>query len=175
MSGGASDSAATAVMNSRETQPFTVVPTSIVTPSQLDQQMHLNFASYGPPVPVGSSPPNYQSIPVISAGALIKQVSGEQLKRKRGRPRKYGPDGNIASPQQQQHPMGGVMPQNFSSPPPAVAIAPQTMQADSQMPVSGSVSPTVKKARGRPPGSSNKKQKVEPLGEWKLEKFPFLC
>ncbi|KAH7841795.1 hypothetical protein Vadar_034446 [Vaccinium darrowii] len=64
----------------------------------------------------------------------------ETIKKKRGRPRKYGPDGtNMAL---------GLSP--MSAPPPSG---------------SGSMSPTPKKGRGRPRGSGWK-QKLAPLGEW---------
>lgn len=83
---------------------------------------------------------------------------GEPVKRKRGRPRKYGPDGAMAlaltpAPQSVNvNPLSG----GFSSPPiPSVPTPP---------PSGGTASPTsFKKARGRPPGSS-KKQQLEALG-----------
>jgi hypothetical protein len=83
---------------------------------------------------------------------------GETVKRKRGRPRKYGPDGAVAlglTPAPQSvtvNQSGGV----FSSPPPLPSVP--------TPPSGGSASPTsFKKARGRPPGSS-KKQQLEALG-----------
>ncbi|KAL3845912.1 hypothetical protein ACJIZ3_003315 [Penstemon smallii] len=147
---GASE-AATAVMTS--TEPFSVSSYSpIPPPSQnpappAEQQMLMPYGSSSSTYrPVESSPPPlYQSIP--EGAVVIRHVNSGEQKRRRGRPRKYGPDGN----------MGSAQKQSFSPPPQPTA---------SQFPVSGSaaVSPTVKKSRGRPLGSSNKRQKVEPLG-----------
>lgn len=121
-----------------------------------------------------STSPTYQptsgdggsTTPIAGGGAMVNvNVSsmggsgGETMKRKRGRPRKYGPDGAMAlgltpAPQSVSvNQSGGV----FSSPPslPSVPTPP---------PPGGSASPTsFKKARGRPPGSS-KKQQLEALG-----------
>ncbi|KAK6130610.1 hypothetical protein DH2020_035656 [Rehmannia glutinosa] len=109
---GVSETAA--VMASRE--PFTVNPTvspqnPAASQSQLDQQMRVSYTADGAYRSVGSPPP-YQSItggtPVMKPAMNLN--SGDQ-KRKRGRPRKYGPDGNMAmvmaSPQAQQ-PMSDV-------------------------------------------------------------------
>lgn len=72
---------------------------------------------------------------------------GETIKKKRGRPRKYGPDGtNMAL---------GLSP--MSAPP---------------LSGSGSESPTPKKSRGRPRGSGWK-QKLAPLGEFCLSELNF--
>lgn len=160
-------SEAAAVMTSRE--PFTVTPTISPGPAQhpsasqpqLDQQMRVPYAD-GTYRPVGSSP-QYQSIP--GGAPMVKQVmnlnSGDQ-KRKRGRPRKYGADGSMAMAMASaQQPISVGMPQmqTFS---PSSAAHPST---ESQPPVGGSASPTGKKARGRPPGSSNKKKQIEAIGD----------
>ncbi|XP_065881509.1 AT-hook motif nuclear-localized protein 10 [Euphorbia lathyris] len=124
---------------------------------------------------------------------------GEGMKKKRGRPRKYGPDGSMATmhmaivpatqPQQQQQNGGGGSSGGggfASSPsPPATAVAsggstafpgggatavagggataaapPSQLSALTPASSSG----TTKKARGRPPGSSNKKHHVQAMG-----------
>ncbi|KAK4387836.1 AT-hook motif nuclear-localized protein 10 [Sesamum angolense] len=89
---------AAAVMTSRDL--FTVGPSVSTGPassqSQLDQQMRVPYTADGAYRPVGSPQP-YQSIsgggPVMKHGMNLN--SGDQ-KRKRGRPRKYGPDGSMA-------------------------------------------------------------------------------
>lgn len=91
---------------------------------------------------------------------------GEPLKKKRGRPRKYGSDGSMAT-----MPLSSAPPQPsgagaFSPPPPPPPPQPQQPPSQPQ-PVTGAPgSPqplSFKKARGRPPGSS-KKQQLEALG-----------
>ncbi|KAL8487120.1 hypothetical protein ACS0TY_023234 [Phlomoides rotata] len=160
---------AAAVMTSRE--PFTATPTISPAPAQhppaaqpqMDQQMRGHYITAQQPM---GSPPPYPSItggvtPV--ANQQMSMNSGEQ-KRKRGRPRKYGPDGSMAmvvasAPQ----PISvSVPPTQTFSPPPAAATPP--VPAESQPPMSGSISPSLKKARGRPPGSSNKKKQLEAIG-----------
>ncbi|XP_021612828.1 AT-hook motif nuclear-localized protein 9 isoform X2 [Manihot esculenta] len=66
----------------------------------------------------------------------VMPPSGEPMKRKRGRPRKYGPDGTVSlalSPPLSTHP--------------------------------GTITPTQKRGRGRPPGTG-RKQQLASLGEW---------
>ncbi|KAL8556843.1 hypothetical protein ACS0TY_004350 [Phlomoides rotata] len=74
-------------------------------------------------------------------GMAIVSHSGEQVKKKRGRPRKYGPDGANMSL--------GLSPVPASKPPSS----------------SSPLSPGDRGKRGRPPGSGWK-QKLAPLGEW---------
>ncbi|XP_011100109.1 AT-hook motif nuclear-localized protein 10 [Sesamum indicum] len=86
-------------------------------------------------------------------------------KRKRGRPRKYGPDGSMAiSMASQQQPISIAMPQQQHTFSPQAAAPSLNLQMEAHPPVGGSAAPTVKKARGRPRGSSNKKQQKEALG-----------
>ncbi|PHT39724.1 hypothetical protein CQW23_18578 [Capsicum baccatum] len=64
--------------------------------------------------------------------------SSDPVKKKRGRPRKYGPDGSKMS----------------------LGLSPL-----SSTPSTGSITPGPKRAKGRPPGSGWKQQ-LAPLGEW---------
>ncbi|PON90517.1 PPC domain containing protein [Trema orientale] len=99
---------------------------------------------------------------------LNMNMGSEPMKRKRGRPRKYGPDGTMAlglSPAppsvtvNQNQSSGG-----FSSPPTAAPPSGGGGGGGGGGVGGGSASsPSLKKARGRPPGSS-KKQQLEALG-----------
>ncbi|XP_075516689.1 AT-hook motif nuclear-localized protein 10 [Primulina tabacum] len=137
------------------------VQSSVASQPQLNHDMRMGYTTEGMTatyMPMGSPPPPYQS---ISAGATKNAMnsSASEQKRKRGRPRKYGVDGGMASGQQ---PSDVAMQQSQTFTP--QAAPPQMLQQDSQLPLGGSASPTSKKARGRPPGSKNKKQRVEALG-----------
>ncbi|KAI8549245.1 hypothetical protein RHMOL_Rhmol06G0011000 [Rhododendron molle] len=77
---------------------------------------------------------------------------GDPVKKKRGRPRKYGPDGAISL---------GLTPATAPRPA-AVAQPTPTFSPSSHTPTPASPS-SLKKGRGRPPGSS-KKQQMEALG-----------
>ncbi|CAL5331953.1 unnamed protein product [Camellia sinensis] len=151
----------TGVMTSRE--PFAI---GVQTSPHMIQNMRLAYGTDGTAVykPVAGSPPAYQS--AVSGGGgngegqavmphnLNMNVMGSDpsMKKKRGRPRKYGPDGamslSVVTP-----PPPTTVPQSttgtFSPPAPAGGL--------------GSPSSSSKKARGRPPGSS-KKQQIEALG-----------
>ncbi|PKI53981.1 hypothetical protein CRG98_025592 [Punica granatum] len=96
------------------------------------------FAVEPPPPPThGGFGRGNISIGTSSAGP----PSGEQPpKKKRGRPRKYGPDGKVA-----------------------LGLLPMSGAAPTSTP--GSVTPLPKKARGRPPGSG-RKQRLAAVGEW---------
>ncbi|XP_071923388.1 AT-hook motif nuclear-localized protein 10-like [Coffea arabica] len=123
--------------------------------------------------PLSASSPPYQpatadsSAPASSGLLLSNNVNlnsgADTVKRKRGRPRKYGPDGSIAMALMPSPPPTAAAP-----PPPGVHFSPSLHQPPSLAvpPPSGmpsSPSPSTKKARGRPPGSG-KKQPVEALG-----------
>ncbi|XP_016453556.1 AT-hook motif nuclear-localized protein 10 [Nicotiana tabacum] len=134
-------------------------PASVPATTQVDQKMHLGYSGDGTAVftPISTSPPPYPPAEV-SAGAVVSQNlnsnSSEQMKRKRGRPRKYGPDGSMAlglnSPSVAA---GSLSPQE-----PVTFPAAQALSA-------GPASPTsLKKARGRPPGSSKKQQMDNSFG-----------
>lgn len=86
---------------------------------------------------LGSTFPQVESPSGISShGVGISQ--GEPIRRKRGRPRKYGPDGGVSL---------GLSP--MSSTPPA----------------SSTLTPNQKRGRGRPPGTG-RKQQLASLGKF---------
>ncbi|KAK1309055.1 hypothetical protein QJS10_CPA09g01659 [Acorus calamus] len=93
-----------------------------------------------------SGVPQYIGVNVGESGGQ----SGETVKRKRGRPRKYGPDGTVA-----------------------LALSPMSSPASGLGPGSGSVSmsgpasTTPKRGRGRPPGTG-RKQQLAAVGEWMI-------
>ncbi|KAI3424036.1 AT-hook motif nuclear-localized protein [Psidium guajava] len=96
-----------------------------------------------------------------AAEGLNMNVVGEPVKKKRGRPKKYGPEGSIAlalnsgsAGHAALSPPGG----GFGSPPPPPSHGGSPTFAGPQSGDSGSASLT--KRRGRPPGSSNKKRRV---------------
>ncbi|KAG8654476.1 AT-hook motif nuclear-localized protein 10 isoform X2 [Manihot esculenta] len=175
----------TGVMTSTARDPFGVgLQKSQVTSQPSIQNMRLAFSADGTavykPVTTAASP-SYQPTPSGAAGGGAGGVEGsaggtvvsshginvnmnmgtapETMKKKRGRPRKYGPDGTMAlalvpASQSVTQTSGG----GFSSPHPPAGTA-----VTSPLPSGGPVSPTgSKKARGRPPGSS-KKQQLEAL------------
>ncbi|KAJ0087558.1 hypothetical protein Patl1_09342 [Pistacia atlantica] len=145
------------VMTSRE--PFnTGIQKSVVQPQPVVQNMRLAFSSDGTAVykPVTPPSPTYQPNPADGGptgvtspqGANMNMGGSESMKRKRGRPRKYGPDGTMAL---------------ALVPSPTSAFANQS-GGGGFSPQGGSASPnSLKKVRGRPPGSS-KKHQLEALG-----------
>lgn len=132
--------------------------------------MHLAYAADGTAVykaVPGGSPP-YQ------AGNGGVSMSGEPSKKKRGRPRKYGPDGSMAVPPLSAAPpaAGGAAvnltqpPSGAFSPPPSsqsLLTQPQPPQGAAQLTEEPPAKVSYKKTRGRPPGSS-KKHQLEALG-----------
>ncbi|KAG5070220.1 hypothetical protein AAZX31_01G204600 [Glycine max] len=90
------------------------------------QPQHASF-SHG--INIGSSPDGGGGGP----------SSGEPVKKKRGRPRKYGPDGSVS-----------------------LMLSPMSATASS---TPGSGTSSEKRPRGRPPGSG-RKQQLATLGEW---------
>ncbi|KAK9284661.1 hypothetical protein L1049_023837 [Liquidambar formosana] len=116
-------------------------------------------AVYKPVMPASASAsaspaPTYQPGLTGSDGSAVQpnlnMNVGEPMKRKRGRPRKYGPDGSMAlaltppppQAQPQTQPPPSVQSGGFSSPP---SVAPSSLSS-------------TKKGRGRPPGSGRKHQ-----------------
>lgn len=137
-------------------------------PSGIVPNMRLAFSSDGTAVykPVtgnsqafqagsGAGAGNDASAPASAGGTIVQHglnmnMGGEPMKRKRGRPRKYGPDGTMAlalTPIAPAVPSGAGGGGGFS---PSSAVPPSSM----------------KKARGRPPGSSSKKQQLAALGNF---------
>lgn len=110
----------------------------------LPVQSNYGASSAGTTFPV-ESPPSGAANVSVSTGM---PASGEPVKRKRGRPRKYGPDGAIS-----------VVSPTANSAPPA-----------SSAPASSLASPAQKRGRGRPPGSGTKQQ-LAALGEFLAEEF----
>ncbi|PON92058.1 PPC domain containing protein [Trema orientale] len=98
-------------------------------------QSNMGGSTMGSTLPV-DPPPAISSHGVNMGGGQTMVPSGEPVKRKRGRPRKYGPDGSVSLQ---------------LSPSPATT--------------SGMASPTQKRSRGRPKGTG-KKQQLASLGEW---------
>lgn len=98
---------------------------------------------------------------VVMPSGLNMNMGAEPMKRKRGRPRKYGPDGTMAlalSPSAPSVPVSTQSSGGFSPPPPPPASG-------------GAASPTsTKKPRGRPPGST-KKHQLEALGNGLCKPF----
>ncbi|KAK9143722.1 hypothetical protein Syun_013122 [Stephania yunnanensis] len=92
---------------------------------------------------VGSSYPVESSTGILQHGIGGANLptgmpSGDPVRRKRGRPRKYGPDGSVA-----------------------LALSPMS----STPPSSNSGTPSLKRGRGRPPGTG-RKQQLASLGDW---------
>lgn len=165
--------------------PFPVGLQKASLPSQpVVQNMRLAFSPDGTAVykPAAAASPSYKAPsaagnggPAEAASAdgggpaaalphgINMNVGAEPAKKKRGRPRKYGPDGTIAlgltpaAPPSTVAPPGG----GFSSPHPVSVVAPPASAGGGG---SGPASPNSFKKRGRPPGSSNKKRQLETLG-----------
>ncbi|KAG5588986.1 hypothetical protein H5410_039500 [Solanum commersonii] len=134
--------------NQQEQLSSYILPTNVIF-QQPQQQLNLQF----PFNSVSDQNPNFSFLDdgssVAAAGAAAGAVAGAGAKKKRGRPRKYSTDGNNGS---------GV-----SATP--IAQIPVN-QADSGVGgVNGgaSLENSLKKVRGRPPGSG-KKKKQEALG-----------
>lgn len=92
-----------------------------------------------------ASPPTISphGVNIVTGGGA---GTGEPVKRKRGRPRKYGSDGSVSL---------ALSP--LSSPP--------SVSGTASGGLSGSGTPNLKRGRGRPPGTG-RKQQLASLGEW---------
>ncbi|XP_075511751.1 AT-hook motif nuclear-localized protein 10-like isoform X2 [Primulina tabacum] len=137
------------------------VQASVASQPHLDHDMRMGYATEGMTATYRpmDSPPPFQSISAGATKQVMNSAASEQ-KRKRGRPRKYGVDGGVASGQQ---PIDVAMQQSQTFSP--QAAPPSMLQQDSHLlPLGGSASPTSKKTRGRPPGSKNKKRRAQALG-----------
>ncbi|XP_027115160.1 AT-hook motif nuclear-localized protein 9-like [Coffea eugenioides] len=97
-------------------------------------QPNTGGSSIGSTLPV--DPSSTMSGRGVSVGAPSAVPQGEPVRRKRGRPRKYGPDGKVSL----------ALNPTSSTPPPTTT-------------------PTQKRGRGRPPGSG-RKQQLASIGGW---------
>ncbi|XP_059651428.1 AT-hook motif nuclear-localized protein 9 isoform X2 [Cornus florida] len=97
-------------------------------------QSNIGGSSIGSTLPIETS--SAISPHGINMGAPSVMPSGEPVKRKRGRPRKYGPDGSVSL----------ALSSSSSTPP-------------------GTITSTQKRGRGRPPGTG-RKQQLASFGEW---------
>ncbi|CAA7390921.1 unnamed protein product [Spirodela intermedia] len=113
---------------------------------------NISGGSVGPGFQVEPSPTLCQpGVNIGNQGSSVAQV--EPVKRKRGRPRKYGPDGTMSL---------GLSP--LSSTGPGAGSSPGSSGVVS-MAGSGSAPPPQKRGRGRPPGTG-RKQQLASCGEW---------
>ncbi|KAI3940118.1 hypothetical protein MKX01_027131 [Papaver californicum] len=158
--------------------------------------MRLAFSSDGTAVyaPIISNSPTYQSSGggsggtcglgggdnsagnILKPGLNMNVSGGEPMKRKRGRPRKYGPDGSIAGqltltappPPTPTGPTATPVPVQLQLQPPVSVQAPPPPPpppglSNSSTPTLPPSPSSMKKSRGRPPGSG-KKHQMEALG-----------
>lgn len=150
------------VMTSREQFTLDVQRTSV--PSQPPaQNVLLGYSADGTAVYSGSGVGGGGSAPAATTVSHNVNVnSGGTVKRKRGRPRKYGPNGAMTL-SLTPAPLPATVPQSagaFSPPPPPPPSVPLVGGGGGGGSDSHS---SLKKGRGRPPGSS-KKQQTEALG-----------
>lgn len=106
-------------------------------------QSSIGGGTIGSALPLDSSGISSQC---VNVGAPSGAATGEPIKRKRGRPRKYGPDGTVSlalTPTPATHP-GTTLTQGH------------------------------KRGRGRPPGSG-KKQQLASLGNFSIPAFQFVA
>lgn len=116
--------------------------------------------SVGPAFQMEPSPTLCQpGVNIGNQGSSVAQA--EPVKRKRGRPRKYGPDGTMSL---------GLSP--LSSTSPGAGSSPGS-SAMVSMAGSGSAPPPQKRGRGRPPGTG-RKQQLASCGELMHFVFSFL-
>lgn len=112
-----------------------------------------------PTEPAGSAPPISVVQPPPQQQHQNMNVMGEVVKKKRGRPRKYGPDGSM-----------GLL--TLTSPPDAASGGPLSspvLQSSPLQNLVGSASgSSPKKGRGRPPGSKKKHRLNIALGMFLL-------
>ncbi|KAL6651649.1 hypothetical protein ACP70R_010574 [Stipagrostis hirtigluma subsp. patula] len=134
----------------------TAILNSIGGGSLAGMQFQMDPAPPPPPPPLMHS----NSMGSVSgsggSGTVPPGPPAEPVKRKRGRPRKYGPDGTMkasaaAAAAQQQH---------MVSAPPRMG----TMSGHDMVASSGLQDPAQKKRRGRPPGTGKKQQPSPSVG-----------
>ncbi|CAH2059566.1 unnamed protein product [Thlaspi arvense] len=146
---------------SREPIPFTMSlhQQHNQAPPQQSQNMQLSFgaadenALYKPMSSSASPPPQYQhnsagggGNPALNMNMPVTMTGSEPVKKKRGRPRKYGTE-------------GGGKPLGMVPGAPSFTVSQPSGESGS----GGGTSPTVTKMRGRPPGST-KRHKLQALG-----------
>lgn len=108
-------------------------------------QSNVRVSSVGSTFSVDPSPPNFShGINSIGASSAV-QPAEQPVKKKRGRPRKYGPDGPVS-----------------------LGLSPM-----STTPATGSITPAQKRNRGRPPGSG-RRQQLAALGKFSFY-IPWSC
>ncbi|KAK8705782.1 hypothetical protein V6N13_049374 [Hibiscus sabdariffa] len=164
----------TGMVTNREPFSLSMQQKSPVASQPVIQNMRLAFSTDGTAVykPFASASPTYQPAsgggetersaggPAVTQGqgqALNMSMGNEPLKRKRGRPRKYG--------------LESTMPLTVISPPP-VSVTQSNSGGGFPSPThppppSGGSASSTKKARGRPPGSVNK-PKLYALGSGRV-------
>lgn len=103
----------------------------------------------------GSGGDGALAAPVVNMHGLNSGGLGEQIKKKRGRPRKYSTDGSMALA------LTTVSPTSTTSPGSTMFSSQSGGQPNAGFSISGD---PMKKGRGRPPGSSGKKQQILALG-----------
>ncbi|XP_042376374.1 AT-hook motif nuclear-localized protein 9-like [Zingiber officinale] len=112
---------------------------------------NLGTSLIAPPSSIGAAAFQVESPSAVSSQGVVRLGEGvsqaEPVKRKRGRPRKYGPDGSVAL----------ALSPISSSAPSGFAIGSRS--------ASESGAPTQKRGRGRPPGTG-RKQLLASFGEW---------
>ncbi|XP_042382523.1 AT-hook motif nuclear-localized protein 9-like [Zingiber officinale] len=112
---------------------------------------NLGTSLIAPPSSIGAAAFQVESPSAVSSHGVVRLGEGvsqaEPVKRKRGRPRKYGPDGSVAL----------ALSPISSSAPSGFAIGSRS--------ASESGAPTEKRGRGRPPGTG-RKQLLASFGEW---------
>lgn len=161
------------------TTPFSNVAGHNSPPSS--QNMRLSYTSDGAATytPLPNAPPQYQlpsdpaaAAPPIAVAQPPQQqnmnVMGEVVKKKRGRPRKYGPDGSVGLLTHSSAPPANSSGGPLSSPP--------LQSPPSQNVVASASGSSPKKGRGRPPGSKKKQHLNNALGKASLlSSLVYLC
>ncbi|KAM0884108.1 hypothetical protein ACQ4PT_031231 [Festuca glaucescens] len=129
-------------------------------PGEPHHQQHPHQQHHAPGPMLYNAPQPYATVPPPGANAL---GMGELMRKKRGRPRKYAPDGSMALALAPLSSASGGAP----PPPPGQQQQPHGFSISSPP-----LDPNAKR-RGRPPGSGKKKQ-FEALGSWGISFTPHI-